>query len=362
MFIGLDLVAPTSHFFFSFSLFPEKVCLTLGINTQGEKDITMRSNHFAFRAAIALNNMAVTMMERQCYRQGLETMKSAVSAFKLSTGCVKISARPNVPSDDAAAADNQRRAILVLLKQANRRSSKPQKSHLHSMPLRVVTQSGQSLAATTSNAMTPSASSQHTLIRLETTDDLDLLETDSDLTAAVILFNFAVSYLFRAMESVSSSANSCNSNNKKRRKESSSTSPLLSSQTKCIRAARKLLWLCSRLMEAQCEAAVQNYQQEENPCDSFHLQGVLFLSSTMLQTLLFTLQQYQQQQQEENWQRRISDRSDDNDYNTDNGEAEVLHCAESITHLRAAAAEMDANTQKLYGSVHPLTLHTAAAA
>lgn len=173
------------------------------------------------------------MMERECYRQGLETLKSAVSAFKLSTGCVKISARPDVPSDDAVAPDNQRQAVLVLLKQTNRRSSKPQKSHLHSMPLRVVTQNGQSLAMT-SNATTSSASLQHTLIRLETTDDLDLLEADSDLTAAVILFDFAVSYLFRAMESVSSSANSCDTSNKKRRKESSA-------QTKCIHAALKLL-------------------------------------------------------------------------------------------------------------------------
>lgn len=70
---------------------------------------------FLYRAALALNNMAVTMTSQGCYEQAFETLKDAVITLKIALG---------LPTSDHVGANT--RSIQIKLQQANIRLARPE--------------------------------------------------------------------------------------------------------------------------------------------------------------------------------------------------------------------------------------------
>ena len=108
---------------------------------------------FEILAALALNNMAVTMMEQQCFIQAIATFRDAVYAMKRELQNQKHeleAAEENEDDgDDAIATRRKRRGeqnsrrkqrsrILDKLKQASRRAARPETITSHCVPFQVV--------------------------------------------------------------------------------------------------------------------------------------------------------------------------------------------------------------------------------
>jgi hypothetical protein len=129
----------------------------------------------AFRAALSLNNTAITLMQRSCYRQAFEVLKDAVCLIKMS----------RQSSFNAAEEEDRVRRMIT---KAIRYNSNPVVSSdarlpvmeiiLHDAP-GFVLQGG-------------SVADCHFLIRFDTSDQ-DLLEDEPllELPSVVILHNFA---------------------------------------------------------------------------------------------------------------------------------------------------------------------------
>jgi hypothetical protein len=146
------------------------------------------SSRFEYRAAIALNNMAISMLERSCYNQAFATLQDAVSAVKLA---VK-------PHRDC----NDQQRVTKILEDANCRASRPDVSS-RAIALTVVSHdAGPSSTDSPPQKLSTSATS---VIRIET-DDVDLLESeDYELTTAILLYNLGCAYLCLAHISDNSS-------------------------------------------------------------------------------------------------------------------------------------------------------------
>jgi len=209
------------------------------------------SSRFEYRAALALNNMAITMMERRCYRQAFETFKDAVAAMKV--------ARLSVEEDDNSS--EQRESVFGSLRKANQRSFRPKASRtVHAWT--VVSHNCGHLEWILPSFEVSSSPKNNTntimhfhLIRL---DDADIFGSDdeellqSDVLTIIMLYNFGMSYLCLAQTTSSTSAAS-----------------------KFRQGALKLLTLCRNLLAVQYEGCE----------DMFVLPRLLYLSALILQTL-----------------------------------------------------------------------------
>jgi hypothetical protein len=167
-----------------------------------------------YRAAVSLNNLAVTLLERQCYHQAMETFKDAVSALKAST----------MPSTTSASA----------VTKGFRRIYSPKPQRLISMHLEVLSSENMSSAAALSLNEGPSSSRAY-LVRLDQVDIDDMMERGPDIESACILHNFAVAYL--CMSQVT--ANDCRG-------------------LKFRNAALKLFSASQSLLESRCHSSIDD--------------------------------------------------------------------------------------------------------
>ena len=216
------------------------------------------SSRFEYRAALALNNMAITMMERRCYRQAFETFKDAVAAMKVARLSVE-------KADDSS----ERESVLGFLRKANQRSFRPNASRSvqawtvvsHNCGhLEWILPSFEASSSPKDNNNNSSSNNNNImmhfyLIRL---DDADIFGSDDeellqcDVLTIIMLYNFGMSYLCRAQTTSSTSAAS-----------------------KFRQGALKLLTLCRNLLAVQYESCE----------DLFVLPRLWYLSAIILQTL-----------------------------------------------------------------------------
>ena len=144
--------------------------------------------HFGQKAIVALNNIAVTMLERGCYKQGFETLKGAVKAAKMISQPIEshdTSTTLHLPS------------IVNSLRRANHRNALPAIS-LGQAPLHVVDLTQADLLFSNLNNTRDKEPSHFTysIIRLDS-EAINFGNEDQDLLMAVILSNFTVSCLCR---------------------------------------------------------------------------------------------------------------------------------------------------------------------
>lgn len=137
----------------------------------------------AYRAALALNNMAITMVERCCYGQAYRTFKDAAFAMKVASQTL----RKGTP--------DEKHSVCRMVRQANHRAANPKLSVFY-VDVNVVSHDG----TVNPEEIIRADPSSHTvkLIRIEPSDG-DLVESDkSDLATAIVLYNFSTVYLWQS--------------------------------------------------------------------------------------------------------------------------------------------------------------------
>jgi len=152
----------------------------------------MISPQFQLRAVLALNNMAVRMMEQCCYKQALNTLED--SAFLLQN----VSSSPTKDRDHI-----EQQHLRLPLERAQKRLASPEKS-LRYIPLRILSHC--KIAAPLSSAVFNHLSPRTVLlrnyycfIRFDVDLDASLLDHEEfELPTACILYNLAVASLCQA--------------------------------------------------------------------------------------------------------------------------------------------------------------------
>lgn len=149
---------------------------------------------FGQKAIVALNNMAVTMLERGCYRQGFETLKGAVKAAKMI----------NQPVESYESNTILHLPYIVnSLRRANHRTAQPE-IPLDRVPVHVIDLAHADLLSSWNwnKAATDKGPNYFTysIIRIDA-EAINFGNEDQDLLMAVILSNFAVSCLCRVGKS-----------------------------------------------------------------------------------------------------------------------------------------------------------------
>jgi hypothetical protein len=146
------------------------------------------------RAAIALNNMGVSMLERRAYRQGMETLKDAILVMKRV-----LRRSPSISSQSFGHTPNSTSDVDTKVHHASKRMANPQPipsavsvdivSHCptfsHHSYLGSVLHGG-------------SSSAFRSPIRIEAAGLVSLEESDYLLESSIILFNFGLAHLCMA--------------------------------------------------------------------------------------------------------------------------------------------------------------------
>jgi hypothetical protein len=140
------------------------------------------------RAAIALNNMGVSLLERRAYRQGMETFKDAVFVMKRVL-------RPASISQGFGKTPNSTSNAEAKVHRASKRMATPQ-------PI----PSDGSIDAISHGATFSHRSKLHrgssyplsSPLRIEATDLVSREDRDSDLQSSIMLYNFGLAHLCMA--------------------------------------------------------------------------------------------------------------------------------------------------------------------
>jgi tetratricopeptide (TPR) repeat protein len=144
------------------------------------------------RAAIALNNMGVSLLEQRAYRQGMETLKDAIFVMKLVF-------RPQSRNSGLGAASDSTSSTDMKIHRAVQRMANP-KPVPSAVIIDVVSHGvASSHCSPLGSILHESSSSSCTVaIRIEATD-LDCPEDrDPDLESAMMLYNFGLAHLCMA--------------------------------------------------------------------------------------------------------------------------------------------------------------------
>lgn len=149
---------------------------------------------FEYRAALALNNMAVAMMERSCCEQAFETFRDATVVMKQAFRDDNTSE----PRTDHQGRHLAMQSIHTKLEQAYRRAAKPIPSK-KTFNIRVLSDEANFDMALLAPLTQPQRDTQsrqdafHALIRINTDEHLQPTEKSVvDLITTIILFNLAV--------------------------------------------------------------------------------------------------------------------------------------------------------------------------
>jgi hypothetical protein len=147
------------------------------------------------RAAIALNNMGVSLLERRAYRQGLETLKDAIFVMK------RVLRPASISSQGLCKTPNSTSYAEAKVHRASKRMANPQPIS-SAISIDVLSQ-----CATFSHRSCPSDSVLHaggpssplsSPLRIEATDLISLEDRDSDLESSIMLYNFGLAHLCMA--------------------------------------------------------------------------------------------------------------------------------------------------------------------
>jgi hypothetical protein len=148
------------------------------------------------RAAIALNNMGVSLLERRAYRQGMETLKDAVFVMKRVLRPPSISSQGlcKTPNDSMSNAEAK-------VHRASKRMASPRPLS-SAISIDVVSQCAtfshrSNLSGSSLHGGSPSSSLSSPL-RIEATDLISLEDRDSDLESSIMLYNFGLAHLCMA--------------------------------------------------------------------------------------------------------------------------------------------------------------------
>jgi hypothetical protein len=206
--------------------------------------------HFEYNAALFLNESAVTMMQRSCFEQAIDTLRDATCIMSQLGGLEEESSTPLHPQ-----------IVNTMITQATARLSQPEPC-FPSVPVTVVTHQLRPPKA----AHLARQESNYTLIRIIETNHGDLLDESKapELPLAIAVYNLAV-------------ANLCST-----RPQSKPLSTLDDLQRQ--RYAFELLILSSKLSRA-C------YEESR---DVFVWHRALNLTGLMLQTLVQALESHGQ--------------------------------------------------------------------
>jgi hypothetical protein len=153
-----------------------------------------------YRAAIALNNMGVSLLERRAYRQGMETLKDAIFVMK------RVLRPPSISSQSLCKTPDSTSYAETKVHRASKRMANPQPIS-SAISIDVVSQ-----CATFSHRSCPSGFVLHggsssplrieatdlSLRRIEATDLISLEDRDSDLESSIMLYNFGLAHLYMA--------------------------------------------------------------------------------------------------------------------------------------------------------------------
>jgi hypothetical protein len=141
-----------------------------------------------YRSAIALNNMGVALVEQRAYRQGLDTLKDAISVMKKSV-LYPLSRLPSSVSITTLHADAK-------VERAIKRMSKPQPVP-SSLGVAVISYDGpSSYQSSTDIVRSGETASPFTFpIRIEATDFESLKDPECDMQSAIMVFNLGVAHL-----------------------------------------------------------------------------------------------------------------------------------------------------------------------
>jgi hypothetical protein len=147
------------------------------------------------RAAIALNNMGVSLLERRAYREGMETLKDAIFIMKrvlrpLPISFQELSKTPESTSDADAKVERASKRMANL---------RPIPSAVSiDVVSRCATFSHRSDSGSVLHGS--SSSSLRYFLRIEATDFVSLGEEgrDSDLESSIMLYNFGLAHLCMA--------------------------------------------------------------------------------------------------------------------------------------------------------------------
>jgi hypothetical protein len=146
------------------------------------------------RAAIALNNMGVSLLERRAYRQGMETLKDAIFVMK------RVLRPPSISSHGLCKTPNSTTYAEAKVHRASKRMANPRPIS-SAISIDVVSQ-----CTTFSHRSYPSGSILHggsssplsSPLRIEATDLISLEDRDSDLESSIMLYNFGLAHLCMA--------------------------------------------------------------------------------------------------------------------------------------------------------------------
>lgn len=213
------------------------------------------SSDFEYKASLALNNMAITMIERSCHGQAYDTLKDAAFALAAASRAFGSECTGDDQSHSSSALEVQKR-----LQAAYIRSAQPDPSPILFFPINVMSHNNRVKSTDFSFKAMSEQVRVHTLIRVDS-NDTELLENMDeyfDLSSAIILYNYAIASLAKA--------NAMAQRSKRRSKA------LKESAIKLLTLSGDLL---SRLYEA-CE-------------ESYILSRIIFISAALLQMLSQTL-------------------------------------------------------------------------
>jgi hypothetical protein len=138
------------------------------------------------RAAVALNNMGVFLLERRAYRQGMETLKDAIFVMKRVF-------RPRSTSEESTCSAEAK------VHRAVRRMANPQPVP-SAVAIDVISHGGAtSHPSSLASILRGSSSAAFTFpIRIEATDLDSPEDRDPDLESSIMLYNFALGHLCMA--------------------------------------------------------------------------------------------------------------------------------------------------------------------
>ena len=177
-------------------------------------------SHFFYRAALALNNMAVTMLERHCYKQAFLTLKDAVF-------CMMVATKQQPSTQHKIPRPEQGEQLQEILHKASQRAARPESSSssLSALSVWLSIQAIWDTDPTTTCLLSlyhsdPEDSSKIVIVRPIRMDDLgmDHLDErypsqpedayaigqyrDSDLYTSIILYNFGLAHYCRSRQTI----------------------------------------------------------------------------------------------------------------------------------------------------------------
>jgi hypothetical protein len=144
------------------------------------------------RAAIALNNMGVSLLEQRAYRQGMETLKDAIFVMKRVF-------RPQSRNSSLGATSDATSSTDIKIHHAVQRMANPQP-----VPFTMITDVishgvASSHSSPLGSILRESSSSSFTIpIRIEATDIDCPEDRDPDLESAIMIYNFGLAHLCMA--------------------------------------------------------------------------------------------------------------------------------------------------------------------